>query len=223
MRRSPRERMVFSAAQLIRRHGVAGTGMREVVAHADAPRGSLQHYFPGGKDQLVAEAARWGGDYAAKRVDKFLAALPERTPGALLEAMAVQWREDFLSEGYQAGCPVAASVVDCSAANPTVRQAAADAFAVWQNAVAAALRGMYVPQRRAGSLATLMIGALEGAILFARAERDPRALEVTVKELRPLLDAAVRNPPVPGRAAGAAGATGRPRSAPPAARTRSGR
>src|SRR5690242_7938628 len=105
MPRSPRERMVFSAAQLIRRNGVAGTGMREVVAHAEAPRGSLQHYFPGGKDQLVAEAARWGGDYAAKRVDKFLAALPEPTPGALLAAMAGQWREDFLSDEYRAGCP----------------------------------------------------------------------------------------------------------------------
>jgi len=223
MPRSPRERMVFSAAQLIRRNGVAGTGMREVVAHADAPRGSLQHYFPGGKDQLVAEAARWGGDYAAKRVDKFLAALPEPTPGALLAAMAGQWREDFLSDEYRAGCPVAASVVDCSAANPTVRQAASDAFAAWQDAVATALRGMHVPYRRARSLATLMIGALEGAILIARAERDPRALDVTVRELRPLLDAAVRNPPVPARPAGARGASGRPRPAPSAARTRSGR
>lgn len=223
MPRSPRERMVFSAAQLIRRHGVAGTGMRDVVAHADAPRGSLQHYFPGGKDQLIAEAAKWGGDYAARRVDKFLAALPTRTPGALLAAMAGQWREDFLSEEYRAGCPVAASVVDCSAANPTVRRAASDAFGAWQDAVAAALRGMRVPNRRARSLATLMIGALEGAILLARAERDPRALDVTVKELRPLLDAAVSRPPVPGRPAGGPGATGRPRSTPSAARTRSGR
>ncbi|MBD9736107.1 helix-turn-helix transcriptional regulator, partial [Streptomyces sp. H28] len=44
--------MVFSAAQLIRREGVGATGMREVAAHARAPRGSLQHYFPGGKEQL---------------------------------------------------------------------------------------------------------------------------------------------------------------------------
>lgn len=55
----PRERMVFSAAQLIRRDGVNATGMREVAAHAGAPRGSLQHYFPGGKEQLVNEAVTW--------------------------------------------------------------------------------------------------------------------------------------------------------------------
>ena len=48
MTRTPRERMVLSAAQLVRIHGVGATGMRDVVAHAEAPRGSLQHYFPGG-------------------------------------------------------------------------------------------------------------------------------------------------------------------------------
>lgn len=70
--RGPRERMVFSAAQLIRRDGVTATGLRDVVAHADAPRGSLAHYFPGGKEQLVNEAVDWAGWYAANRIDRFL-------------------------------------------------------------------------------------------------------------------------------------------------------
>src|SRR5271156_7052002 len=63
----PRERMVRSAAQLIRRKGVSGTGMREIVIEADAPRGSLQHYFPGGKEELVSDALLWMGDGAAPR------------------------------------------------------------------------------------------------------------------------------------------------------------
>jgi AcrR family transcriptional regulator len=50
----PRDRMIESAAMLIREFGVAGTGMREIAEHAQAPRGSLQHYFPRGKDPLVA-------------------------------------------------------------------------------------------------------------------------------------------------------------------------
>jgi AcrR family transcriptional regulator len=188
--RTPRERMVFSAAQLIRRHGVTATGMREVVAHAEAPRGSLQHYFPGGKDQLMAEAAQWGGRYAANRIDRFVAALSAPTPGGLFAAMAAQWRDEFRAAGFDAGCPVAASVADCATDNPTVRRAASDAFGEWTRAVAAALRAMQVPHRRAGSLATLMVSALEGAILMARAERDVRPLDVAVEELRPLLDGA---------------------------------
>jgi AcrR family transcriptional regulator len=189
---NPRDRMVFSAAQLIRRHGVTATGMREVAAHAQAPRGSLQHYFPGGKDQLMAEAALWAGRYAAKRIAKFVAALTEPSPGALFAAIVEQWREDLRANGFDTGCPVVASVADCASDNPTVRRGAAEAFAGWTEALADALRTMHVPYKRAESLAMVMISTLEGAILMARAERDLRPLEVAAQELRPLLDAAVR-------------------------------
>ncbi|GGS94982.1 TetR/AcrR family transcriptional regulator [Streptomyces cinerochromogenes] len=189
--RGPRERMVFSAAQLIRRNGVTATGMREVAAHADAPRGSLQHYFPGGKEQLVNEAVEWAGRYAGKRVARFLAELEHPTPGGLFAAMAAQWTDEYAADGFTAGCPVAAATVDCATGDST-RQAAAAAFAAWRAPVAGALTDMGVPADRADSLATLMISTLEGAILMARAERDERSLTTAVRELGPLLDAAVR-------------------------------
>lgn len=189
-RRGPRERMVFSAAQLIRRGGVAAAGMREVAAHADAPRGSLQHYFPGGKEQLVNEAVEWAGRYAGKRVARFLAGLEHPTPHGLFAAMAAQWTEEYAADGFAAGCPVAAATVDCAATGESTREAAATAFATWRRPVAEALVDMGVPASRADALATLMISTLEGAILMARAERDVRPLTTVVAELGPLLDAA---------------------------------
>src|SRR6476469_8888458 len=51
-----RDRIVRSAATLVRERGVHGVGLRQIVAHADGPRGSLQRYFPGGKTQLISEA-----------------------------------------------------------------------------------------------------------------------------------------------------------------------
>ncbi|MEU6097605.1 TetR/AcrR family transcriptional regulator [Streptomyces sp. NPDC047079] len=189
--RGPRERMVFSAAQLIRRDGVTATGMREVAAHAGAPRGSLQHYFPGGKEQLVNEAVDWAGRYAAGRVARFLAQLPEPTPSGLFAAMVRQWTDEYGSAGFAGGCPVAAATVDCAEGVDSTRAAAAAAFARWTRPLADALTGMGVPPDRAEPLATLMISALEGALLIARAERDVRALTTVVRELGPLLDASV--------------------------------
>src|SRR5690348_9465199 len=90
-RRTPRERMVYSAAQLIRREGVTSTGVRDVVAHAKAPRGSVQHYFPGGKEQLVNEAVGWAGDFAGSRIAHFVSNLRRPTPAGLFAAMAQQW------------------------------------------------------------------------------------------------------------------------------------
>jgi AcrR family transcriptional regulator len=168
--------------------------MREVAAHAHAPRGSLQHYFPGGKEQLVNEAVDWAGRYAARRVERFLAALAEPTPGALFAQMVRQWTDEYGTAGFQGGCPVAAATVDCAESARSTREAASAAFAHWTGAVARALAGMGVPGERAEPLATLMISSLEGALLMARAERDVRALTAVSRELGPLLDAAVGGP-----------------------------
>ncbi|MFF4773669.1 TetR/AcrR family transcriptional regulator [Microtetraspora fusca] len=192
--RGPRERMVFSAAQLIRRGGVAAAGMRDVAAHASAPRGSLQHYFPGGKEQLVNEAVDWAGRYAGDRVGRFLAAMPEPSPSGLFAAMAQQWIDEYETAGFSGGCPVAAAMVDCAESAESTRSAAAAAFDRWVGSVAEALRGMGVPPERAASLATLMISALEGAILIARSERDVRALTTVVRELAPILDGSAAPP-----------------------------
>ncbi|MDH6213101.1 TetR/AcrR family transcriptional regulator [Streptomyces pseudovenezuelae] len=187
--RGPRERMVFSAAQLIRRHGVGATGMREVAVHAGAPRGSLQHYFPGGKEQLVNEAVAWAGRYAGRRVARFMEGMAEPTPGGLFAAMVRQWTDEYETAGLLAGCPVAAATVDCADATESTREAAAGAFATWTAPVAGALTDMGVPTERAEPLATLMISSLEGALLIARAERDTRALTTVAGELAPMLDA----------------------------------
>jgi AcrR family transcriptional regulator len=184
--------MVYSAVQLIRTRGVAATGLREIVATADAPRGSLQHYFPGGKEQLVGEAIGWAGRFAAGRVEKFMATLDPPTPSGLFAAMVGHWRREFTTRGYDGGCPVAASTTDAAGVSDRLREAASAAFLECRQAVREALHGMGVPEPRAESLAVLMISALEGALMLARAHRDTAPLDIVVDELTPLLDGAVR-------------------------------
>jgi AcrR family transcriptional regulator len=191
---STRDRIVYSAAQLIRTRGVSATGLREIVAHAKAPRGSLQHYFPGGKEQLVREALNWAGEFARGQVDLFLAKLDPPTPSGLFAAMADQWRAQFSSRGFDRGCPLAAATVDSAAVSDGVREVARDAFLHWQQPVCAALTTMGVPPARAESLTLVMISALEGAIVLARAHRNTEPLDAVVAELGPLLDGAVQHP-----------------------------
>ncbi|WP_419993446.1 TetR/AcrR family transcriptional regulator [Streptomyces boninensis] len=188
--RGPRERMVMSAAELIRRDGVSATGVRDVVAHAGAPRGSVQHYFPGGKVQLVNEAVEWVGGFTARRIVRQVEAMERPTPGALFTAMTDKWAQDLTTSDFAGGCTIAAATVDSAESTESTRQAAAAAFAAWNRPLAAALAGMGVPEARAEGLAILMLSTLEGALLIARAERDVRALTTAGRELAPLLDAA---------------------------------
>ncbi|MGW4485791.1 LmrA/YxaF family transcription factor [Amycolatopsis sp. NPDC004368] len=161
------------------------------MAHANAPRGSLQHYFPGGKDQLVAEAVAWAGKYAARRVRRNVESLDDATPGNLFAAMVQPWRAEFVDRGFDRGCPIVATVADSAALNETLRESAASAFAEWRRPLVEALEQMGVSPARAASLAVLMISSLEGALVLARAERDVAPLDSVVEELRPLLDGAV--------------------------------
>jgi AcrR family transcriptional regulator len=189
--RPPRDRIVYATAQSVRERGVSATGLRGVVAEAAAPRGSLQHYFPGGKDQLVGEALLWSGNFAADQVRRFARELHRPTPGALFAAMAGQWRDEFSRRGFQRGCPLVAATADVAGTDPQLRDTVRAGFGSWLAAVRQELRRMGLPAGRAESLAVLMISALEGAIVLARINQDVRPLTTVVRQLRPLLDEAV--------------------------------
>jgi AcrR family transcriptional regulator len=188
--RTPRERMVYSATQLLRARGVTATGVRDVVAHADAPRGSFQHYFPGGKDQLVGEALAWAGDFAARWVASYRRSTEDPSPSGLFAHMVRYWREELTSRRYERGCPMMATTAELAGGDSPVNEPLRTAAARWEQTVADELVRMGVAPPRARSLATLMISTLEGAVMLARVHRDVGRLDTVVTELSPLLDAA---------------------------------
>ncbi len=186
--RSPRERMVYSAVQLVRTRGANGAGVRDVVEQARAPRGSFQHYFPGGKDQLVGEAVLWAADFAADRVRGYRETARKPTPSGLFAHMARQWKDEFGRRGFDRGCPLMAAAADLVGAGSPVAEQLRDGVERWEAVVVDELVAMEVPPRRAKRLATLMIATLEGAIMSARVRGDAGPLTTVVTELAPLLD-----------------------------------
>lgn len=189
--------MVRSAAQLIRRKGVSGTGMREIVTEADAPRGSLQHYFPGGKEEIVSDALLWSGDLAARRVHRCLGELTSRTPSALLASIVDIWRRELTEEQFSAGCPLVAAAADTAATSEQLRQVLRRAFDGWLEPLSKSLVDLGVPLERSDNLAIVVIAALEGAIILARIRRDLTPFDALTHELGPVLDGVAR-PAVPG-------------------------
>jgi AcrR family transcriptional regulator len=191
----PRDRMVRSAAQLIRRKGVSGTGMREIVTEADAPRGSLQHYFPGGKEEIVSDALLWAGDITAQLVRRNLRELKSRTPSALLAAIVDGWRRDLNREKFSVGCPLVAATADTAASSAPLRDALRRAFDGWLEPLSESLIDLGVPVERSDNLALVIIAALEGAIILARVRRDVTPFDALVSELGPMLDGVARTVP----------------------------
>jgi AcrR family transcriptional regulator len=185
---SPRERMVVSAALLIRERGAHPTAIADVLEHSGAPRGSAYHYFPGGRTQLLCEAIDYAGEYIAARI-------ADANSGVdVLDDLIGLYRTQLVRSGYRAGCPVVAVAVEAGdpakqdQATPVIDRAAA-AFTRWTNLIAERLVADGVSASRADELATLSTTAIEGAIVVARASRDLKPLDIVHGQLRDLLQA----------------------------------
>jgi AcrR family transcriptional regulator len=181
--RSPRERMVISAAMLIRERGAHATAISDVLEHSGAPRGSAYHYFPGGRTQLLCEAVDYAGEHVAAIVTEADGSLE------LLDTLIDKYRQQLLSSDFRAGCPVVAVAVEAGEEQDGDRMApvterAAAVFARWTDLIAQRFVADGIPQDRAGELAVLATSAIEGAILLARARRDLTPLDVVHRQLR---------------------------------------
>lgn len=184
---TPRERLVYTAVQQLREHGVEGTGLRPLVAAAGAPWGSLRHYFPGGKQQIVAEALTWACDFAGGVVNAYLAT-GRPTPRGLLRTVFRWWIDDLERRDFARGCPVASAIGDAAPTDTVVRTAANDALETWRAAIRDGLMRCGFHTKDADELATVILAALEGAILLARASRSTEPLRVVERRLAPLLE-----------------------------------
>jgi TetR/AcrR family transcriptional regulator, lmrAB and yxaGH operons repressor len=187
MARTPRERMITSAAVLMRERGVDATSFSEVLAHSGAPRGSIYHHFPAGKSQLIEEATRYAGEYTAAGLAK---ALADGNPVEAIRGFSGMWLGILRESDFAAGCPVMAATLEGERL-PGAREAAATAFASWEERIADALTPHLKEPHRARSLASTVVAALEGAVVLARAQRRTEPLEHVATELERLLAAAL--------------------------------
>jgi AcrR family transcriptional regulator len=188
--RSPRERMVVSAALLIRERGAHATAISDVLEHSRAPRGSAYHYFPGGRTQLLCEAVDYAGEHVAGVITEASGALE------LLDTLIDKYRRQLLDSDFRAGCPVAAVSVEAGEQSDRERMApvierAAAVFDRWSDLIAQRFIADGIPPDRAGELAVLATTSVEGAILLARVRRDLTPLDVVHRQLRNLLLAEV--------------------------------
>ncbi|TFV55458.1 TetR/AcrR family transcriptional regulator [Mycobacterium sp. PS03-16] len=188
---SPRERMVVSAALLIRERGAHPTAIADVLEHSGAPRGSAYHYFPGGRTQLLCEAV----DYAAEFMAKRLADAPSSLE--VLDGLFDGYKKQLQRSDFRAGCPVVAVAVESGdPAKPEQSSAvidrAAAAFARWRDVIEQRLIADGVGEDQAAALAMLVLTSFEGAIVVARAARDLEPLHLVQAQLRLLIGAQIR-------------------------------
>jgi AcrR family transcriptional regulator len=165
-----RDRIVESSAELFRRQGYNGTGVKQIVAEAGAPFGSLYHFFPGGKEQLGAEVIRTSGALYLQLLGEVAGPAPDVATG--IEWFFAGAADTLVESGYADACPIATVALEVSSISEPLREAAADVFESWVAAAVAYFAAAGIESTRARRLAYAVLSLLEGAFVFSRAQRD---------------------------------------------------
>jgi AcrR family transcriptional regulator len=171
-----KERILETTAELFRRYGYTGTGMKQVVAEAGAPFGSLYHHFPGGKEQLGSEVIRRSGRMYFELFEAIYDAAPDPATG--VEDFFVGAAEVLRETDYADACPIATVALEVASASEPLRLATAEVFEGWIGGGGERFAAAGVPEDEARELAVFVICALEGAFVLARALRSTEPVEI---------------------------------------------
>jgi TetR/AcrR family transcriptional repressor of lmrAB and yxaGH operons len=171
--------MVQSAARQIGSRGVSATSFSDVVDDSGAPRGSIYHHFPQGKQQLAEEAVRWVGD----QVLSYQRACKATDAAGVIEHFVALFRGVVRESKGAAGCAVVGVAVDTSTGEAEQLAAVRATFRAWVALLGEQLEGVGIARGRARSLALATVAAVEGALILCRAEGDTGPMEAVAREL----------------------------------------
>jgi AcrR family transcriptional regulator len=186
---STRERILDASGDLFRRQGLIGTGVKQILALAEAPYGSLYHHFPGGKDELAAETIRRAGDHYLLLVAEKILEHPDLVTG-VREAFRAAG-QTLVETGYADACPIETVALEVASTNEPLRIATAEVFESWLVALDALLVQHGVAPTRAREVSMVVISALEGAFVLARAARSTAPLDACADAMADLVAAAL--------------------------------
>lgn len=170
-----KENLVRTAMRLFRRQGYASSGLAQILAESGAPKGSLYHYFPEGKEALGEAAVVLAGDKIREMLEGH--AERHRSPASFLRAYArtmAGWMEE---SGFESGCPIATTLLETAPGSARIREAGERAIDGWAGVIGGVFERAGLPRARSRRRARLVVSAMEGALIVARVQQSTRPIQ----------------------------------------------
>jgi AcrR family transcriptional regulator len=184
-----RDRIISATADLFRARGYSGTGLKQISADSGAAFGSLYHFFPGGKDELAAEALRWSGAGYQLLVESVIDNAPDFVTG-MRDAFAGA-AEVLVATDYADACPIETVALEVANVNEPLRLVTAEIFEQWIESATVRAEASGLPRDDARALGIAFINAIEGAFVLARALKSTEPLQAASTAMVAAADAAL--------------------------------
>lgn len=179
-----RERILRAALRLFRKHGYHGVGINDILAEAEAPKGSMYHHFPGGKEAIGVEVVALMTQSIVGLID---AQPSDRAPAQVVQKVGMQLA-DTLARTRHELCALFAGFVAERSASPLLAEAVKGGYAQITLAVERRLADNGFAKARARDTASLVVMLLEGGSLLAAAQSDMAPFKLAVKHAAALCE-----------------------------------
>ena len=176
-----REQIIEATGRLLEAQGYHATGLNEIVAQSGAPKGSLYYYFPGGKEEMAAEAVARAGERLAQRIETNLGG--DEPPAEAVRQFVRRIADGVEASGFRAGGPLLAVAMETVTDSERLNLACRRAYERLQQAFARRFEDGGCSAERAAQLATFVTAAIEGGIILSRTNHSGEALRCVAQEL----------------------------------------
>lgn len=175
MTKQSKEKILETATRLFYFQGFHGTGLNQIIKESGAPKGSIYHYFPEGKEQLAEEAillskARIGDviqHYMTEHADVEDALL------AHIEAMADLFeQENGVEEHSYTMMPFGLLAAESAFMSERLQKACGDTYTFWQSIYLEKLLANGYEEEHATIISKAISALIEGAVTLSLAQKS---------------------------------------------------
>ncbi len=171
-----RSRILQAAQRLFRKRGYHATGLNDILELAQAPKGSMYHHFPAGKEEI--------GVCVIENITAGLLGLFLQSRARSTKALVLQVGEQLVQVAVKTQFEICALYTGFAAerkSSPLLGQAVAAAYAQMVQSLATRLEQEGLGARAARDKAQLAVALLEGGSLLAQAQHDAAVFRLAVR------------------------------------------
>ena len=180
-----RDRIIQAMADLMENQGFHASGINAIVAESGAPKGSIYHYFPGGKDEIAAASVLEASRTVAASISDNLPTGPDIAADLCSYVRIIA---HFLeASGFRSGGPLTIVAAETANTNEAVNAACRQAYTEMQAAFAERFVLSGFSLEGADSLAVTVTAAVEGGILLSRTAHSADPLRIVAGQLGSLV------------------------------------
>lgn len=185
-----RERILQEAEHIIHLKGYNGASIAEIASAAGMSGANLLHHYGSKADLALAVLDFKIEEFRARRVAPLCA---HERPELAVEKMFLDAASFYGGNGCRAGCFIGNIALEMSDADEAFRERVGRFFEAWTAGIAECLArargaGYFEPSLDPQAAAEALVSLYEGAIMQARARRDPSVFMKVAPIARRILD-----------------------------------